>query len=503
MDTYHDHENKVIIDFSADIQENIDHLEYLFSDCFDYIKRKMTIGSDNKVDIYLAYTDNMIDRTLLEYSIIKNLSFKMEDMPAQGQFEYIQRYGLQTADFKEVSSMDDVAQSIITGDVILLVDGYQKGFAISLKNYPGRGVPEVETEVTVKGSKDSFTESIVLNTVLIRRRIKDTHLKMEPLEIGVRSRTSVNLAYITGVAEQSLVDEVKRRLDSFIIDGVFDIGMLEQLTEDCWYSPFPQYQSTERPDKAASALMEGRVAVIVDNSPMVLLLPVTINSFFQASDDYYRSWEIASFIRILRYIGGFLAITFPALYIAVCNYQLEIIPTPLVLSFAEARQGVPFSILLEVIILLLAFEMLTEAGIRLPSPMGSTIGVVGGLIIGDAAISANLVSPLVVIVVAFTAIASFTVPNETFTTAFRITRYLMIALASMFGLYGFVIGAMLLIIHLAGLKSFGMPYLSPFAGTPRRNDALKDSIVKFPIFKLRNRPIYANRSQNVRYRKKQ
>lgn len=502
MELSYNNDNQVILDFSDKLQENINHLEQLFDNCNDYIKRKITIGGINKVDVYLAYTDNMVDRTLLEYSIIKNLLFKMEDMPVEGKYEYIIKYGLQTADFKEVLTMDDVSQSVISGDVILLIDGYQKGLSISLKNFPGRGVPEVDAEVTIKGPKDSFAESIAINTVLIRRRIKDTHLKMEPLQVGIRSRTSVTLAYISGIVDDELIEEVKRRFDSFVIDGVFDIGMLEQLTEKSWYSPFPQYQSTERPDKAASALMEGRIAVIVDNSPMVLLLPVTVNSFFQASDDYYRSWQIASFMRILRYIGAFFAVTLPALYIAVCNYQLEMIPTPLVLSFAEARQGVPFSILMEVIILLLAFELLTEAGIRLPSPMGNTIGIVGGLIIGDAAISANLVSPLVVIVVAFTAIASFTIPNETFTTAFRISRYLMIALAAMLGLFGIVIGMMLLFIHLAGLKSFGIPYLSPFAAKSNENGTIRDSIIKYPIFKMKDRPIYANKDEKIRFREK-
>lgn len=502
MNISYNDENKVIIDFSHNLQENIDALEMIFNNCNDYVKRKITIGGTNKVDIYLAYTDNMVDRNLLEYSIIKNLLFNMDNLPFTEQYDYIIRHGIQTADFKEVQAMDDISQSIITGDVVLLIDGYQKGLAISLKDFPGRGVSEVANEVTIKGPKDSFTESIAINTVLIRRRIKDTHLKMESLQVGIRSRTSVTLSYITGIVDDKLVDKVKSRINSFVIDGIFDVGMLEQLTEKAWYSPFPQYQSTERPDKAASALMEGRIAILVDNSPMVLLLPVTINSFFQASDDYYRHWEIASFVRMLRYIGAFLAITLPGLYIAVCNYQLEMIPTPLVLSFAEARQGVPFSILMETVILQLVFELLTEAGIRLPSPMGNTIGIVGGLIIGQSAISANLVSPLVVIVVAFTAIASCAIPNETFTSAFRILRYALIALAALFGLYGMVIGIVTIFIHLAGLKSFGIPYLSPFAATSKGNTPLRDSIVKYPIFKMKNRPIYANEDEKVRFKKK-
>jgi spore germination protein len=292
-------------------------------------------------------------------------------------------------------------------------------------------------------------------------------------------------------------------MQTFIIDGILDSGILEQLTEDSWYSPFPQFQATERPDKVASSILEGRIAIIVDNSPFVMLLPTTVNSFFQAADDYNNRWEIATFTRCIRYIAAIIAMGLPGFYIAITNFQPEIIPTSLALSFAAARQGVPFSVVFEVILMEFAFELLREAGIRLPGPLGSTIGIVGGLIIGDAAVSANLVSPLIVIVVALTAIASFAIPNEAFASAFRLTRYLIIVLSAWLGLFGFICGFIIVLIHLSSLESFGIPYMMPFAASGTEEmDQTGDGMVRMPSFRLRKRPVFAKKSERTRLKKK-
>lgn len=499
MEPFHNKKHVITTPVAAQLDKNIEQFEAIFRGCDDIVKRRFTIGSTYQTDIYVAYTDNMVDREILQGDTIKNIIYKMDDLPASNKFEFIKSRGLQSVDVKEFLTFDEITQSVMTGDVIVMVDGYNKALMISLKSFPNRGIPSVETEVTVRGAKDSFTEVAAFNKVLIRRRIKDTSLKMENLKVGIRSRTDVTISYIEGIADTALVDEVKRRIDSFTIDGILDIGMLEHLIESKWYSLFPQFQSTERPDKTASALLEGRVVILVDNSPMALILPVTMNAFFQAADDYYSRWPMVSLLRVLRYIAAFFAMGFPGLYVAVTNYQPELIPTSLALSFASARQGVPFSIFVELLILLIAFELLMEAGVRLPSPMGNTIGIVGGLIIGDAAVSANLVSPMVVIVVAFTAIASFTIPNETFLSAFRMIKYLILFLASILGLYGFILGMMLVLIHLADLKSFGVPYLSPFVASNLDKDhPLSDSILKFPIFKMKFRPVYASKNNKQR-----
>jgi spore germination protein len=306
------------------------------------------------------------------------------------------------------------------------------------------------------------------------------------------------------LAEPRLVEKIKSRLNVYEIDGVLDSGVIEQLTEEKWYSPFPQFQSTRRPDRAAMSILEGKVVLIVDNSPVVLLLPTDVNSFLKTTDDYYNRFQMASFARLLRYVAAFFALTLPGFYLAVTNFHTQLLPTPLILSFWEARSGVPFPAALEVILMELAFEMLREAGVRLPGNMGNTIGIVGGLIIGQAAVEASLVSPIVVIVVAFTALCSFAIPNEEFAFAFRLLKFGIIGLSAWMGYFGFLVGIYVILIHMAGLKSFGISYLTPYVGSGRGMDqGEKDGLVRFPLRLLRLRPIYANPREKIKLKKKE
>lgn len=499
MSLLHDEQNRITSEISKNLADNIDTINALFADSADAIKRKITVGNINKVDIYFIYIDNMINKDLLEQATIRNLFTALLDMPASGQFEYIKERGLNTVDLSEVITMNEVIEDVLSGDTLILVDGSDKALKVSVRGMPSRGVPTSENEVAIRGSKESFSEAFYINRVLLRRRIKDTNLKIKQFKVGIRTHTDVAVCYLEDVAKPEIVAEIEKRLKEFVVDGIFDVGMLEQLTERNVYSPFPEFQTTERPDKAASAILEGRVCVLVDNSPLSLLLPTTLNSFFQASDDSYSRWEVATFIRILRYFSALLSITLPGLYIAVINYNAEVLTSAMALSFAAARDGVPFSVLFEVIMMEIAFQMLLEAGIRLPSPMGSTLGIVGGLIIGDAAVNANLVSPIVVIVIALTAISAFTVPNEPFVSAFRIIRYIIIILSAFLGLYGFILGIMILLIHLGGLKSFGMPYMVPFAASGiNEGTDTKDAIIRLPLKILKRRPIFSKKTERTR-----
>ena len=499
MDVLHDQKNSITALFAKSIDENIDTMDALFKDCGDVVKRRLTIGGTNKVDIYFIYIDNMVSKDLLEEDTLRYLIYKMDDLPEDKQFDYIKEKGLRSADISEVITMNEAAQFILSGDTIILVDGYDKALKVSVRGFANRGVPTSENEVAIRGSKESFSEAFYINRVLLRRRIKDTNLKMKQLQIGTRTLTDVALVYLEDVVQAEVLLDLENRLKQYTIDGILDSGMLEQILEHNIYSPFPEFQSTERPDKAASAILEGRIVLLVDNSPMALILPATLNSFFQASDDAYSRWEVATFKRIIRFFGAFLTVALPGLYIAVINFQAELLSSPMALSFAAARNGVPFSVFFEVIMMEIAFEMLLEAGIRLPGPMGGTIGIVGGLIIGDAAVSANLVSPIVVIIIALTAVSAFTVPNEAFASAFRIIRYLIILLSSFLGLYGFVLGIMILLIHLAGLKSFGMPYLVPFVASDiNEGTDKKDAIIKYSTVKMTKRPVFARTSERTR-----
>ncbi len=370
-----------------------------------------------------------------------------------------------------------------------------------------QGVCSTKIEFDLDGNvvrNISFTRGCNGNLkALIRKRLRTPKLKVREVRLGTRSNTNVDIVYMEDLVYPKLIGEVEKRLSRYEIDGVMDSGIIEQLSEEKWYSPFPQFQTTQRPDRAAMAILEGRIVVFSDNSPVGLILPTDYNSFIQTSDDYYNRWEIASFGRILRFLASFFALTFPGIYLAVTNFHTQILPTPLLLSFAAARQGVPFPAMVEVLLMEIAFELLREAGVRLPGAMGNTIGIVGGLIIGQAAVEANIVSPIVVIVVAFTALCSFAIPNEEFASAFRVLKFGFILLCSWLGFYGFLFGMLLVLIHLSHLKSFGIPYLMPFVGADLTGyEDQRDFVIRQPLFKITRRPVFAKRNQRVRLKRK-
>jgi spore germination protein len=398
--------------------------------------------------------------------------------------------------------MEDVVTQVLAGNTVLLLDGCASGILISSKLFPSRGVQEADQETAIRGPKDSFTESVRSNTALIRRRIRDSRLKVVQKTAGERSKTDVALMYMEDLVKPSLLKEVKRRLENVSMDGILDSGMLEQLMMEDWKTPFPCIQRTQRPDKTASALLEGRIVLVTDNSPDVLLLPASFHCFFQASDDYYTRWESATFARLLRYGAALLSIGFPAFYIAAIGFHTEVLPTNLILSIARARQGIPFPVVFEVILMELAFELLREAGIRLPGQLGATIGIVGGLIVGQAAVDAGIVSTIVVIVVALTAIASFSVPNETMSSAFRILKYFFIFMAALWGLYGFFLAWLFLIVHLSGLYSLGEPYLLDAAWRKGEGkEKYKDYYMRLPLFTMWKRPVYTRKGARIRRKK--
>jgi spore germination protein len=407
------------------------------------------------------------------------------------------------ADVTWYEYLEDAAQGMLTGDAILFVDGYGKALKIADAGYPGLDVGEADSEKVVRGSNEAFCDSVKTNTALIRKRVRSVRMRVEEMKMGVRSHTLVNLVYMNDLVYPGLVEEIRRRLEQYEIDGVLDSGVPEQLAEEKWYSPFPQFQTTQRPDRACMAILEGRAVLLTDNSPIALILPADINSFLKTSDDYYNRFEAATFARLLRYAAGFFAMTLPGLYLALTNFHTQILPTSLLLAFQEARQGMPFPAVLEVLLMEMSFELLREAGVRLPGTMGNTIGIVGGLIIGQSAVEANLVSPIVVIIVAFTALCSFAIPNEEFAYAFRILKFVFIFLCAWMGYYGFLLGMILVLTHLSRLKSFGIPYLSPFAGNAQdaREDE-KDSIVRFPLRKLTKRPFFVQRNERTKLKRR-
>ncbi len=502
--------NKIEIEIDEKLEANIKIFEGLFNNCHDVVKKKFQIGEKDKVWGYISYIDVMVDRRVIEESVLERITEEIRVVPPtisekSNLFELIKSHVVATADIKEIATFDEICHGVMSGDTILLIDGFPKALLIATRGWPNRGIQEPDTEGVVRGSKEGFSESLRFNTVLIRRRIRDTQLKVKQEQIGTRTRTDIAIVYMEDLTRKELLKEIDLKLHSFTIDGILESGMLEELMEREWKSPFPKMQVTQRPDKVASALLEGRVAIVVDNTPFVLLVPTTFFSFYQANEDYYQNWIFSSFIRVLRYLGGLIAVSLPGLYIALTCFHPAMIPSGLVYSIAGARLGVPFPTVIEVLVMELLFELLREAGIRFPGSIGSTISIVGGLIIGQAAVSANIVSPIIVMVVSITAIASFSIPSHSLINSYRVIKYFIILLCALLGLFGFWLGIVVLITHLVDLKSFNFPYLTPFvSGEINDYKDTKDTFFRLPIMLSKDRPIFTPKQSRLRlkFRKK-
>jgi spore germination protein len=478
---------------STSLDENMEKIKTLLKDCDDIVYKDFRVGEAQKLRFALIFTDGLVDKPFINESVLADLMIHVREVPPDAP-ELIEdlykliRYGsIPAPELKDINNIDEAVLAILTGDTVLLMDGIDTIIVIGTKGWPSRGVSEPNTEAVIRGSREGFTETFRFNTALVRRFIRDPRLKIKQMQIGRRSFTDLGVLYIDDIAKPELVEEVKRRLKTIDIDTIMESGYIEELIEDNPYSLFPQIKATERPDKVAAALFEGKVAILVDNTPFALIVPATFNAFFHAAEDHYIRWIPATFLRLMRFIAGILSLITPALYIAVTSYHPGILPTELVLSIAASREGVPFPAVIEALILELTFELIREAGVRLPTLIGGVVGIVGGLVIGQAAVEAGIVSPIMVIIVAVTAISSFSIPDFGFSNAFRLFRFLLIFSAAFLGLYGMMLGLLLMLGHLVRLKSFGTPYLSPFVSFTASD--LKDTMVRLPIFMMKNRPI--------------
>ena len=487
---------------SANLRENEKYLRSRLENCSDILIRPMRLGDKHKVDCLMVYIEVAVSNMMLDDSALGKMINHFWEISPEDIQKFVRHNSLGIADVKKLENLDESIDAMLAGNAVFFIDGYDKAMKISSKGYPSTGVMEAESEKVLRGSREGFSDSVKSNSALVRKRLRDTRLKVEEYKIGVRSHTLTQVLYMDDLVHEGLLEEVKERLEEFQIDGILDSGMLEQLTEDVWYSPFPQYQTTERPDRAVQEILKGKVVILCDNSPEALILPGNFSSFMESSEDWYHRFEMASFLRILRYLAVIMATVLPGLYLAVIRFHTQILPSALILSFAEAREGVPFSSVVELIFLELAFELIREAGVRVPGSLGNAIGIVGGLVIGQAAVEANLVSPIVVMIVALTALGSMTVPNEEFAAAFRLVKYGFLILGGYLGIYGIVLGVYLVIGHLAGLISFGIPYLVPFIKKEQKGSR-GEGVLRVPLRKRVLRPLYAREEQKIRLKRKE
>jgi len=485
------------------LQDNISKIKDSLGKSADIIIREINLGKDGSIKAGIIYTDGLTDTPSLQNFILETLMidtkvFEMQKKvtPERNLIGVLKDYAMTVGEITEITKFDVLLNDLLSGDTIILIDGYSQGLTISNKQWVERGVTEPTSQTVVRGPREGFSENVRVNTALIRRKVKDPNLWLESKVVGERTKTNVALMYINGIVNDKVVEEVRQRLDRITIDGILESGNIEELIQDAPLSPFPTVFNTERPDIVAAALLEGRVAILVDGTPFVLIVPALFIQFFQSSEDYYQRADIASLIRLLRFFAFIIALLAPALFIAVTTYHQAMLPPALLISLAAQREGVPFPAFIEAMIMEITFEILREAGVRMPRSIGSAMSIVGAFVIGTAAVEAGIISAMMVIVVSITAISSFVAPTYDIAIAVRMLRFAFMAIAATFGLYGITIGLIALILHLCSLRSFGVPYMSPVA--PFNISDQKDTFIRLPKWKMFSRPRLINQQNEVR-----
>jgi spore germination protein KA len=459
------------------LEINLRQLKEIMGNSPDLLIRNYKAGADGEVNCAVIMIDGMTNQLLITEGIFKPLHQEAELTPATACLK-LKNSVMSIADVKETKDFSDLIDSLLNGNTIILIDGNPIALIVGTTEIPARTISEPIIEPVIRGPRDGFTEVLKVNITLIRRRIKSPRLQLESYTVGQFSKDNVMIAYIKDVADQNVVAEVRKRLTRIEIDLVLESGYIEELIKDSPRSPFYTINRTERPDKVAAELIQGKVAIFTDNTPFVLTVPFLFWESLQANEDYYENYYVGSFLRWIRLVCIFASLVLPSIYVAVGTFHPDLIPTPLLLTIAAAREGIPFPAFFEVLFLEITFEVLREAGVRLPRPVGSAISIVGGLIIGEAAVRAGYISPSVVIIVAFTGVSSYAIPGYTTNLTLRILRFPLLILSAFLGLYGLLLGLIVILIHLISLKSFGVFYFSPVA--PWNPHQSKDIFFRVP-----------------------
>jgi spore germination protein KA len=481
-------EDGATIFISNMLDKNLEVLKNIFGGSVDIVFREFRFGRNTQTRAALLYIDGLVDKDLINQSLLQPLMydsrFFAEDEEYGKTLEGIEDSLLSLGDLSKSGEVKKLTGSVVSGDTALLIDGFDKAFIISTRKWEQRGVPEPQTEVGVRGPREGFTESLRISTSLLRRKIKNPDLIFESMTIGRRTHTDICIAYIRGIAPEHVLKELRKRLSSIDIDSILESGNIEHLIRDAPYSIFAIVGVTERPDVAATRLLEGRAAVIVDGTPFILTVPSLFIESFQVAEDYYMNFIFASTLRLIRFLSYAITILVPSIYVAILTYHPEMIPTPLLFTLAASEEGLPLPIGLEVFLMLTVFEILREAGIRLPRAVGSAISIVGALVLGQAAVAAGLVSDFTVIIVGITAVSSFVVTTQTDSAS--ALRFIFYIFAAFLGGFGIVMGILGVIVRISTLRSFGVPYFSPLA--PYIPEDMKDVFVRYPLWKMNMRP---------------
>ena len=476
----------------AALEEKMQMLQPYLKKGADIITRPFYLEGEPRLAAVSIHLNKVIDDITLDQDILRPLMLScrresIQDLGDQNMMDAIYKTSITATKISKVNTFAALVQTIYDGLTVLLFDGLEEVLVIDIHGGEFRNIDAPPAENTMRGSREGFIERLDINIALVRRRLRDPNLVVEKTLVGRRTRTQVGILYIDDIADPQIVTKVKDRVNQMDLDGIVASGYVEQFIEDDPYSIFPQVFITERPDKLVAQLLEGRIAIIVDNTPLSFVVPALFVQFIQAPEDYYEKSFFSSYIRILRYIALLIAISLPALYIALLTYQPELIPYDLLISFSRARANVPFPVMVEALIMELIIQMVIEAGLRLPQQIGQTVGVVSGIILGQAAISAKLASPIVILIISISIICTYALPSASMVLTTRLLRFPIMLLAATFGLFGIAFGWVVVQAHLIGLESMGVPYFAPLA--PMRYADLKDSFIRIFLRKMNQRPV--------------
>ncbi|WP_425058121.1 Spore germination protein B1 [Sporomusa carbonis] len=475
------------------LQVNLEHLREILAGSDDIQFREFWIVPF-QLKASIVFLEEMTDQAIINEHVIEKLTnSRSPEAFGSQQFELvdvIRNIILTAASVTKEDKLEPIVNRILLGDAALFIDTINTAIIIASRKVDSRAISEPETEAEIRGPRDGFTEELRVNITLIRRRIKNPNLVVKKQTVGVRSKTEIAIVYFRGIANFKLIHEVKKRLRNITTDIPAPSG-IHNLLEDSPFSIFPTVMSTERPDKLIVALAEGKVGVLIDGTPFCYTVPTVFTDFFKSGDDYYEKWMPAALIRLTRYVSAFFALTVPAFYVAVTSFHPALLPTPLVLTIGTSREGVPFPAFIEALIMETLLEIMQEAGIRLPKLIGPAVSIVGGLVIGEAAVRAGLVSASLTIVTSFTAIATFNISSYRMGLPLRLLRVPLMVMAAGFGMFGVMCGLIAIAIHLSILKSFGEPYLAPLAPKSSSNlSDLKDTLAVLPATQMVERPAY-------------
>lgn len=471
--------------FTPNIKYNFELFTSFLQKDADFLSKKFKVFGETPA--VLICSKSLVDMEKIERDIIKQLQNKKHpDNSHTPITTYIMEDVLYYTAVETVKNLAAGIESLLAGKALVFIEGIEQAMALDVYTQEKRSIEQSETERVVRGPRDGFIESLQTNVALLRYRLPVPEFRVEQREVGTRTKTKIAICYLDDIVNPELLEEVRSRIDKIVIDRILDAGYIEHYIQDDVTSPFPQVQNSERPDRVVGNLLEGRVSILVDGSPFALIVPAIFVQFYQTSEDYNERWIITSAIRIIRLAALVFSLTFSSFYVTVLSFHPELIPATFVVAASSGRQGVPFPVVIEVLIMEIAMEILREATVRMPQQVGGALSIVGVLVVGQAAVQAGFVSPITVVIMALSTIGSFATPSYNVATAFRVLRFILIILAGTFGLLGLAVGIMLVLNHMLSLRSFGVPYMAPFS--PGNYQELKDSFMRFPIQWTKERP---------------